>query len=594
MSGLIDIINSWAGVWAASMLRASWQGGLALAAAWMICWLLRRGPARARCWVWRAALAKLVVAAVLPGMLAVPWVHVRMAAQRTEPGVAVNTIELAEEAPPVEAARAAAPRIQGARLSWQAYVMGAWFGGVLAGGVGLAAAWRRAAAMRRESVMVRGGRTVGWCEELARQSRVPVPEVRTAVGLAGPMLVGWRRPAILLPASLEMEERGRLVLAHEIAHVARRDLWWNWLLAAGALLFFFHPLVWLARRGWAESMEMACDEMALQVADAEPAAYGRMLLEMVAMRQSGRVMGVGVADSPGTLLRRVQAMKDARAWSKKRMAWAVGMIVGAASVAVIPWRVAAQPAGSPAPAPATAATAGRSSPAPAGVTTAAAKELRQPDNLWVGTITITTSVVHAIADGEVVKIPVREGQAVETGDLLVQIESVAARQAMDVARIHVDLAQTHLKQATAASQAGQALLEAAQEARSELQLAELELGNAQRTMSALTVTSPVRGVLDAFDLAAGQLVTKGQALMTIIPRGPMRVTFRVSEWRVKDARMGQAIRVYEPGTQKLIGEGKVTFISPRVENQVVMVRGELPASVEAVRIGSLCNVELEK
>jgi multidrug resistance efflux pump len=165
---------------------------------------------------------------------------------------------------------------------------------------------------------------------------------------------------------------------------------------------------------------------------------------------------------------------------------------------------------------------------------------------------------------------------------------------MDVARIHVDLAQTHLKQATAASQAGQALPEAAQEAKSELQLAELELGNAQRTMSALTVTSPVRGMLDAFDLAAGQLVTKGQALMTIIPKGPMRVTFGVSEWRVKDARVGQAIRVYEPGTQKLIGEGKVTFISPRVENQVVMVRGELPASVEAVRIGSLCNVELEK
>ena len=76
------------------------------------------------------------------------------------------------------------------------------------------------------------------------------PPVWVAPDVSRPFLIGTRRPAIVLPFCLV--ERGRreelrLVLAHELAHLARRDLLWSCLPAAAQLLFFFHPLVWPAR-----------------------------------------------------------------------------------------------------------------------------------------------------------------------------------------------------------------------------------------------------------------------------------------------------------------------------------------------------------
>src|SRR4030095_8476680 len=81
-----------------------------------------------------------------------------------------------------------------------------------------------------------------------------------------PYVLGVIHPAIILPAELlaKSDRAGlRAVLAHEIAHVHRKDLLWNWLPAVAHALFFFCPLVWLANREWQLTQEIACDEMAV-------------------------------------------------------------------------------------------------------------------------------------------------------------------------------------------------------------------------------------------------------------------------------------------------------------------------------------------
>jgi beta-lactamase regulating signal transducer with metallopeptidase domain len=90
-------------------------------------------------------------------------------------------------------------------------------------------------------------------------------DLRRTRDVAAPVTFGWLRPVVLLP--LESREwspaRRRVVITHELAHVARRD--WAVQLAERVVcaLYWFHPLVrWAATRRRLEA-ERACDEAAV-------------------------------------------------------------------------------------------------------------------------------------------------------------------------------------------------------------------------------------------------------------------------------------------------------------------------------------------
>jgi beta-lactamase regulating signal transducer with metallopeptidase domain len=82
------------------------------------------------------------------------------------------------------------------------------------------------------------------------------------------MLVTWGtlRPSILLPACARewSEERMRIVLHHELAHIGRAD--WMVTLAAEVLrcLYWFNPLIWIACRRLRDEGECACDDLVLR------------------------------------------------------------------------------------------------------------------------------------------------------------------------------------------------------------------------------------------------------------------------------------------------------------------------------------------
>ena len=96
-----------------------------------------------------------------------------------------------------------------------------------------------------------------------------------------PMTWGIFRPVVLLPATATewTDNRRRLVLAHELAHVKRNDGILQILLQAVCSLYWFNPIVWYASRRLRIERECACDDQVLKLgADAD--VYADHLLQV--------------------------------------------------------------------------------------------------------------------------------------------------------------------------------------------------------------------------------------------------------------------------------------------------------------------------
>lgn len=104
--------------------------------------------------------------------------------------------------------------------------------------------------------------------------------------VVSPFLWGIFRPVIYLPAGLHPKEC-HYILAHERYHQKRKDYITKGIAFAITILYWFHPLVWIAYALFCTDMEISCDEMALQNADTlTRKAYASSLLRFAA-KQNG-------------------------------------------------------------------------------------------------------------------------------------------------------------------------------------------------------------------------------------------------------------------------------------------------------------------
>lgn len=106
-------------------------------------------------------------------------------------------------------------------------------------------------------------------------------ELRIARGPAVPMTWGTLAPKLLLPAEASEWplERRRLVLLHELAHVARRDSFSRSVASLACALYWFHPGAWFAARQMRMEQEHAADDHVL-MAGGSPKAYALSLLHL--------------------------------------------------------------------------------------------------------------------------------------------------------------------------------------------------------------------------------------------------------------------------------------------------------------------------
>jgi len=138
---------------------------------------------------------------------------------------------------------------------------------------------------------------VGEVAVVANRLGLRTPAVKVLAGLASPVMWCVGRPVLLWPADLDKQVTGdgrRAVIAHELAHLRRRDHWVRRLEMLAAVAHWWNPIFWLARRRLRADAELACDQWA--AAQADRRAYAEALLAVCSFQPRRRpAPAVGVS-----------------------------------------------------------------------------------------------------------------------------------------------------------------------------------------------------------------------------------------------------------------------------------------------------------
>jgi|GEM_PF-1305875 len=161
-----------------------------------------------------------------------------------------------------------------------------WLAGIGAGTLALgASAWTLRRLRTGSHIVVDPTMQRCFAEEAAAlHLELPSSCLRMSAACAVPMTWGLAQKTVLLPeqASAWDEARLRLVLRHELAHIARGDVLTTLLTTVSALLLWFHPLVWVMLRASARAREQACDDVALERSGVSADDFAEELLAAVA------------------------------------------------------------------------------------------------------------------------------------------------------------------------------------------------------------------------------------------------------------------------------------------------------------------------
>jgi beta-lactamase regulating signal transducer with metallopeptidase domain len=318
-----DTWNNIASLWAPALLRACWQGALAVAVVWLLCRLFPRLSPGTRATLWW-----LVCLKTLLGLFVAGWVPVAVLPARSTapppavswriPSVLPDSEPLPVSAPEVAPLPAAPIVAPAAPLQPISVLLLLWAGGglVMLGGI-----WREQRLVQRLIVQARPCTDRALLEKAARACGLTrLPTVLISETACSSLVVGVWQPKVLLCRAdwdaLDASEQ-QAVLVHELMHIRRRDLWAGLVPALARVLFFFHPGIWLACREYELAREAACDVESLRVSGLPLADYGKLLLKLslppARLTPRPGLTAPGVASPQARLLlRRLHGLKELR------------------------------------------------------------------------------------------------------------------------------------------------------------------------------------------------------------------------------------------------------------------------------------------
>ncbi len=319
-----------------AMLAHVWQSTLVAAVIALIAIGFRRAEARTRYWIWLAASLKFAIP-----FAALTWLGAQFEWRAALPPTPTPwTMALEAVSQPLLAPHTALPLPRstqdiGVQLGiaaatiWLlgcAVVLGVWL-----------VRWRRMSRTVRAGATIESGRVFEALHQLAPQTTLPIVSSETSLE---PGVFGIFRPVLLWPRDIDTmldEAQVRAILAHELAHIRRRD---NLAAAVHTLIeviFWFHPLVWWIGSRLVDERERACDEEVVR-RGSDPHVYAESILrtcQFYVQSPLSCVSGVTGSDLKKRI-ERIMADRprtSASAWSRAVLLIGAAITLGAPVVA---------------------------------------------------------------------------------------------------------------------------------------------------------------------------------------------------------------------------------------------------------------------
>ncbi len=284
---MITLQTPWMAALGGALLHSLWQGVVLGILAWGALSLVRRQAASTRyavaygALVLQALLVALTFGILLPEKASAPLAW--------SPGLA----------PP-----------RAGLDPWLPYASLAWLGGVAILGARLGLGWAWLMRLRVKATEPAEPEWQARLASLARDLGLPagIRLLRSTL-VATPMVVGWLRPVVLVPASAFLgltPTALEAILAHELAHVRRFDYLFNLVQNVLETLLFYHPATWWLSRQIRAERENAADDLAIALVG-EPLRYARALADLETLRTSTFTLHqMAPAATGGNLMNRIR------------------------------------------------------------------------------------------------------------------------------------------------------------------------------------------------------------------------------------------------------------------------------------------------
>jgi beta-lactamase regulating signal transducer with metallopeptidase domain/type II secretory pathway component GspD/PulD (secretin) len=352
MNLTIESLNLWGARALEFAWPVLWQSSLLIGLLFTLDFALRRRVrAAVRYALWLVVLLKLV----LPPALALPtglswWLRPAKPAPVAQPAVAFTVtygpavaFAMPETAVPVTVAPvhpACSP------AAWALMLSSGVSLGLL---IWMLRRWRQVARDVQQA-----GAAPQPLKQLLEEARQGVGLRRTVrLGLTeqptSPAVCGLFHPRILLPRALAEQlpsSQLRAILVHELIHLRRGDVWVNCAQALLQLLYWWHPLLWLANARIRQVREEAVDDAVMAALQEEAEAYAPTLLEVarLALQRPLTSLGlVGILESRSSLRQRIQRLLECHPPRKAGLTLASVLLVLAFAAVAVPMGEAPAP-----------------------------------------------------------------------------------------------------------------------------------------------------------------------------------------------------------------------------------------------------------
>ena len=297
MTSLVATYNGLGASWFPVALAIAWQafviaGVFALAAA-----ALRRSPPGLRYWLWQLAAIKLLLMPFWWAAIRWPdWPDrgndARIGRGSADGGLGGGASRDNRARHPDAPGPDMSPGVearansgQSTTILWKSWLMSAWSAAVVGQVAAIGFQQRRLTRFLRRTALCEDEGVLDAVAEISGIMRLSrPPQVRTSPAGGSPFVCGMFRPRLVLPDDLASSLGPtplRSILFHEMAHLARKDLAWDWIPTIVRVLYASHPAAcYIAFRARLER-ELACDRAAMVLSGQDVAGYASTLVEVV-------------------------------------------------------------------------------------------------------------------------------------------------------------------------------------------------------------------------------------------------------------------------------------------------------------------------